>query len=528
MIDIDSLAAVNTSPAGAYENNLSMEVKRTDMPEPNTFRYYRGDSRAVSPPGLNGRFGRMFPFLRPLVPSQNSLIELGRVMKDESKGFDDPEGDNVDAPAGYTYLGQFITHDITFDPTTLQDAVTDPSALINLRTPCLDLDSVYKAGPAADPYLYQRQDRDLFLIGETSEKRGPVNESILPSLPFDLPRAANGYAIIGDPRNDENLIIAQLHLLFLRFHNKVVEDLRKGTIPRKSTSRSIFEEAKELVTWHYQRIVLDDFLPLFLDRDQLKAALKKRCFYKPGDTPFIPVEFSAAANRFGHSMVRNAYDYNRVFRFPKNGVQPGYTVVARLDLLFRFTGSSGPGNAVPIPSEWIIDWRRFFLLDDRVKVVSGRRINPFVSDFFHKIPPPPPPPFNSIVTRTLLRGRSLGLPSGQSVALYMGFTPLSENEIAGGPDGKVAAKYGFHIESPLWYYVLKEAEIQGKGQRLGEVGSRIVSEVLIGLLENDSSSYLVRNPNWKPTLPSKVPGEFTMADLINYVGEPNPIGDGAQ
>jgi hypothetical protein len=520
----DSLAAVITSYSGACENNSAIRAKGIDMLEQNKFRYHRGAGRAVGAPCLKGKFGRMFPFLRPLVPPENYLIELGRVMRDDSSGFDDSGGNNVAAPAGYTYLGQFITHDITFDPTALQGALTDPSSLMNFRTPCLDLDSVYGSGPAADPYLYQRRDRDLFLIGRTSEKRGPVNESIPPSLPFDLLRAANGYAIIGDPRNDENIIIAQLHLLFLRFHNKVVEDLRNGTIPRKSLSRPIFEEARELVTWHYQWIVLNEFLPLFLDHHQLAEALGRRCFYNPVDGLFIPVEFSAAANRFGHSMVRNAYDYNRVFRFPKNGVQPPGTVLARLNLLFRFTGASGPGDTVPIPSEWIIDWRRFFPLDRNVQVISSRLINPFISNFFHEIPPPPPPPFNSIVIRNLLRGRSFGLPSGQSVALHMGFHPLSESDIASGPDGEVAARRGFHIESPLWYYVLKEAEIQGKGERLGQVGSRIVAEVLIGLLENDINSYVVRNPNWTPILPSKVPGDFTMVDLINYVGNPNPIG----
>ena len=107
----------------------------------------------------------------------------------------------------------------------------------------------------------------------------------------------------------------------------------------------------------------------------------------------------------------------------------------------------------------------------------------------------------------------------------MKFRPLSEFEISQGPDGEVAAKHRFHIESPLWYYILKEAEIQGKGKRLGQVGSWIVAEVFVGLLEGDSSSFLVQNRDWKPTLPSQRPGTFTMAGLLNFVGDINPIGD---
>jgi heme peroxidase len=466
-----------------------------------------------------GKFGRLFPRLRPLVPSTESLTELGAAMLDATP--DDPAGDNSEVPAGYTYLGQFIDHDITFDPTSLQEKLVDPSSLRNFRTPMLDLDSLYGSGPADQPYLYQRADRDLFEIGKTSAK-APVGDPTVPTeLPFDLPRAVNGFATLGDPRNDENLIVAQLHLAFLRFHNKVVTDIRAGKIQQESPLRKKpFEEARDLVIWHYQWIVLNDFLPRILDNEQLDLALEKRRSYKYDIDPFIPVEFSAAAYRFGHSMVRQSYDYNRVFTS-----RPGGRIPATLSLLFRFTGLSGSGEDVPIPSDWIIDWRRFFEVSDTITVGLSRQINPLLVGFLQDLPNTPAP--TSLAVRNLLRGRSLGLPPGQSVARYMGFTPLSPEELAQGPDGQVAAKHGFHIESPLWFYILKEAEIQGKGKHLGQVGSRIVAEVFVGMLEADSSSFLARNPNWKPILPARVSGTFTMADLLTYVGDVNPIGDGA-
>jgi hypothetical protein len=107
----------------------------------------------------------------------------------------------------------------------------------------------------------------------------------------------------------------------------------------------------------------------------------------------------------------------------------------------------------------------------------------------------------------------------------MRIEPLSPKDIAKGPDGAVAEKHGLHLETPLWYYILKEAEQRGSSKRLGPVGSRILSEVFVGLLELDSSSFLASNPQWRPTLPSAKAGEFEMTDLLNFVGDLSPIND---
>jgi hypothetical protein len=462
-----------------------------------------------------GKFGRLFPDLRPLVADPDALDALGDVMRDVDA--ESPAGDNPGIPAGYTYLGQFVDHDITFDPTALQEILVDPLALQNFRTPMLDLDCVYGSGPVVQPHLYARGDNAeaRFEIGRTSGTPGGGDATVATGLPHDLPRAPHGFALIGDPRNDENLVVAQLHLAFLKFHNKVVDGLVDGSVRRESPVRKTpFEEARDLVIWHYQWIVLHDFLRRVLDPRQLEGALRRQRYYRPVGESFIPVEFSGAAYRFGHSMIRNSYDYNRVFTPKPGGVTP-----ATLELLFQFTGLSGSGANVPIPSDWIIDWRRFFEVGRGATVGLTRRINPLLVDFLRDVPGA-----GNLATRNLKRGRMLGLPPGQSVARYMGIRALTPAEIARGADGAVAARHGFDVESPLWYYVLKEAEVRGSGERLGPVGSRIVAEVFVGLLRRDSSSFLARKPEWRPTLPAAQPGHFTMADLLAFVGELNPIG----
>ncbi|WP_164929330.1 peroxidase family protein [Gloeobacter violaceus] len=488
----------------------------------------------------SGKFGRMFARLRPLLPPNEALIELGLAMGDVEPNT--PEGDNPEVPAGYTYLGQFIDHDITFDTTSLQETLIDPQALTNFRSPMLDLDSVYGSGPAVQPYLYRQPPAatdpvtnirrtgpvEELLVGLTNTQPGAGDADVPVSQPNDLPRNAEGTALLGDQRNDENLIVAQLHVAFLKAHNKLVRLIRSGEIPSESPERkSPFEEARDLLIWHYQWIVLHDFLPRIIEQGQLDDVLKNgRRFYQYKDFPFIPVEFSVAVYRLGHSMIRSVYDYNRVFTPRPGGVTP-----ATLDLLFRFTAKSGEPNDfanVPVPSDWIIDWRRFFDLDASLPTNPSRKLDPFLVEPLSVLPNVEgqgrPDAFASLAVRNLLRGKMVGLPPGQSVALRMGMEPLSPEQIAQGPDGAVAKKHNLHIESPLWYYVLKEAQIKHGGRRLGPVGSRILAEVFVGLLEGDSSSFLNRCPTWKPKRPiAREDGRFTAADLIAFMGDVSPI-----
>lgn len=516
------------------------------------FSVRNGDNTPQGAFAQAGKFGRMFPELPAFTPSIESLTALGEAMTDDRTDpkepkRDHPDGDNPHVPAGLTYFGQFIDHDITFDPTSLKEKRVDPQAVVNFRTPALDLDSIYGAGPDDQPYLYELGDKDKFLLG--SNTPSPTNkpkptpndpnakESIaLKQNDHDLPRAVSSIALLGDPRNDENLLVAQTHLAFLKFHNKIVDGLRDGSIPRQAAiGKTIFEEARQLVIWHYQWIVVYDFLNRILDPNQINKVLNEgRKFYKFNTFPFIPVEFSTAAYRLGHSMIRSTYDYNRVFTF-KDRSDDSRITEATLELLFTFTAKSGdnnvefPGLNATLPSNWIIDWRRFFEIDPAIKVNLARRFDPFLVNPLKNIPNLPDVPNlrppTSLAVRNLLRGRSLGLPSGQSVARFLNLKPLSSSDFTStdGPDVDVVVRHGFDKETPLWYYILKEAQVKQDGLRLGEVGSRIVAEVFLGLFEGDSNSFFVRNRHWKPTLPSKVPGTFTFSDLLRFVGDISPI-----
>lgn len=475
-----------------------------------------------------GMFGRMFPNLAPLSASDAALRELADAMKDVNSA--DPAGDNPKIPAGFTYLGQFVDHDITLDLTSIGEKLADPQATENFRTPALDLDSIYGLGPDGSRQLYARgtsadngkSPGPKFLIGKT------INVdlgNVTGDRRNDLPRSPEGFALIGDHRNDENLLVAQTHLAMLKFHNKVCDLVADGGM----AADKVFSEARRIVTWHYQWLVLHDFVERLTEPGIVAKILHEgRQFYRFKKVPYMPVEFSGAAYRLGHSMVRESYSHNHIFG----------PSIANLRTLFAFTGLSGGivGDLAPdpptaptpvpvLPSNWIIDWRRFYDFAPPtnpvdVPVNHSRKIDPFVVPELHTLPGG-----NSLPFLNLRRGVMLGLPSGQDVAKAMRIAnPLTPNEIASGADGEVAKKHGLHEHTPLWYYILKEAHVRHKGERLGPVGSTLVSEVFVGLVHGDHQSYLwQRGIHWKPDLPSKVPGTFNMTDLLRFVGDISPI-----
>jgi len=480
-----------------------------------------------------GMFGRMFPTLEPLAVDDGPLQELADAMKDPDPA--SATGNNTKVPAGFTYLGQFVDHDITLDLTSFGEKEADPNAVENFRTPALDLDSIYGLGPDGSRQLYARNPGDAngkspgpkFLIGKTINVPQPGN--VTGDHRNDLPRSPEGFALIGDHRNDENLLVAQTHLAMLKFHNKVCDMLIASGKP----ANTVFTEARQIVTWHYQWMVLHDFVEGITEKGIVAKILEQgRCFYRFKKTPYMPVEFSGAAYRLGHSMVREAYSHNRIFTFGQAPIPPG-----TLQLLFQFTGLSGgivgdlapnpPTAPTPIPvlsSNWIIDWRRYFKLTTNpagVLLNASRKLDPFIVPALHTLPGGG----GSLPFRNLKRGVLLGLPSGQDVAKAMKIkNPLTAAEISKGTDGAIAKKHGMHEHTPLWYYILKEAEQRGGGEKLGPVGATLVAEVFVGLVHGDRTSYLwLKGKNWKPTLPSEVPGEFTMADLLRFVGDISPI-----
>lgn len=478
-----------------------------------------------------GMFGRMFPTLTPHFAPDAALQALADAMKDNSP----PGQDNSGIPAGFTYLGQFVDHDITLDLTSLNEKQEDPKGTDNFRTPGLDLDSLYGLGPDGSPQLYARDPNNpskigpKFLIGKTVQGFGNLG-NVPVGLRNDLPRNPEGIALIGDHRNDENLVVAQTHLAMLKFHNKVVDMLAAKPNP----PADLFAEARQIVTWHYQWMVLHDFVER-LTEDGIVARIlhEGRRFYRFKRIPYMPVEFSAAAYRMGHSMVREVYSHNRVF----TPGSPPPVIPATLALLFEFSGLSGRlvGDLAPnpltgptpisvLPSNWIIDWRRYY--DFKTPAAPGfflnraRRLDPFLAPQLHTLPGGG----GNLAFRNLKRGVMLGLPSGQDVARAMRVAkPLTPEEIASGPDGAAAKAHGLHVDTPLWYYILKEALVRSGGERLGPMGARIVAEVFVGLVHGDHQSYIWRNTNWTPTLPSKTPGRFLMTDLLQFVGDISPL-----
>jgi hypothetical protein len=506
----------------------------------------RASLNALSGSGDPGKFGRMFPLLDPLEVGDDALEFLAGLMKDnvDAQGDTLPAGDNAKIPAGYTYLGQFIDHDITLDTTPLEQQEVDPLATTNFRSPSADLDSLYGQGPVIHPHLYQRDPAThrttaKLLVGRASSSFDPAGPD-LPAMPNDLPRNQLGRALIGDERNDENLLVAQTHVLFIKFHNKVV-DLLTAAQPAL-IGGALFEEARRIVTWHYQWIVLFDFVERLTEPGLVKRIKNAgRRFYRFRSRPYMPAEFAAAAYRLGHSMVRERYSHNRVFR--DGGVAPG-----TLGLLFNFTAKSGqivgelvdqgalntgggPGPLRDLPSNWVIDWRRFFDMGTPLNTPDfllnpARRLDTKIVPALHTLPGLGGREA-SLAFRNLRRGVILGLPSGQDVARAMGLARLTEDQVMAGLTAaqKTTLKsHNLHRETPLWYYILKEAEVKHAGERLGPVGSTIIAETFLGLVHGDRKSFLWLEANWKPTLPSATPGHFTMADMVNLVGDINPVG----
>jgi Animal haem peroxidase len=348
----------------------------------------------------------------------------------------------------------------------------------NFRTPRADLECVYADGPVGSPFLYQRDDPAKMLLG--------VNEA---GEEADLPRNSEGIALIGDPRNDVHIFVSQLHLAMLRFHNCVVDHLRRSAaVPEQA----IFDEARRTVSWLYQWVIVNDYLPRLV-RPELIAEIEAEGprHYRPGAEPRIPLEFADAAFRYGHSQVREDFELcsrsGRLRLFP--------------DLLgFR-----------PVAAERAIDWSRLFDVPgrppaQRAKLIDGK-LAPSLIALPHAITGQvEAEAHRSLAGRDLQRGHAYGLPSGESVALAMGETPLSSEETALGPAG-------WRGGTPLWLYILSEAKHRGSGERLGPVGGRIVAEVLIGIIDADPASYRSRQPDWTPPLPAR--GErFELADML--------------
>jgi hypothetical protein len=436
-----------------------------------------------------GRFGVMFKQADAYQPPDELLRSLAGQMGEPTTP-NPTDLDNPRIPAGFTFLGQFIDHDMTLDRTPLADAQADPLALTNFDTPLFDLGSLYGRGPAEDPELYEA-DRTRMKIVRNADGVD------------DLPRRDDGSAIIGDARNDENLIVAQLHLAFAKFHNRV---LATGLATNLA-------EAQRITRWHFQWIIVHDFLekiagPEVVGRFLDNKGKVKREFYKPKNPhrPMMPIEYSVAAYRFGHSMVRAGYLLNR---------RNGQTSAAAI---FGQPGADLRGNR-PLPARLEIDWWHFFDVPGKPATPrnAARRIDGKLSLPLFNLPTTVVDDGTpSLAERNLIRGSRLGLPAGQDVAARLGVTPLTNAQL-GLPDPDNA---GWQGKAPLWFYLLKEAELTHAGERLGPVGGRIVTEVILGILDADKNSYLTVNPGFRPAAPiAPATGQFQAGDFLKFALE---------
>lgn len=426
-----------------------------------------------------GRFGRLFPDLPCQNASGDFLLKYGAAEGPlESRPNHEGLGeDNPRIPAGWTFFGQFVAHDITHDRSPLQET-EDVTTLQNFRKPRLDLECLYGAGPVGQPYLYDVHDPDKFLIGSSGITTG------------DLPRNSQGLALVGDARNDTHLFVSQLHLAFLQFHNRVVDRVRKDG----AKATDVFDLATRLVRWHYQWIVFHEFLPLTVGDElvgELMCSGPKLCRFE--GRPFIPVEFSDAAYRFGHSQIRERYDINSRLR----GVPLFPTLV----------------GICPVTPDRQVDWKLFFAFRGEPLPQASRRIGPQLVATLMRLPEAlvgqkARPEFSSLASRDLYRGHSVRLPSGEAVARAMGFKPCTPTELK--------TSNATWAETPLWLYVLAEAELQQDGERLGDVGGSIVAEVIFELLRQDPTSFL-NSPDWRPELANDC-GGFGITELLKYAG----------
>jgi len=467
-----------------------------------------------------------------------ALTRLGRAMVegdlDPDRPLEQPGSSTI--PPVYTYWGQFIDHDMTANTdressvgTIDSDEVVplDPMhvalELRNLRDPRIDLDSVYGGGPDENPEMY---DGIRLAVGSIALQADDGSE--IPGKPVappgdllhDLPRDEDGTALIGDDRDDENLIVAQLHTAMLRFHNAVVDWVREHEEYR--SEEEVFERARELVRWHHGWLVVNDFLrtvtlPGTVDRVLLGD---EHVLDLVGREVFMPLEYSVAAYRFGHSMVRAAYDFNRNFGNDPDALSP-----ATLQLLFTFTGKAQPpfdGATKVLPFNWVIDWERFVDRASPEHERFTRKIDTHVAPPLLELPDMDSQRLAQLPVRNLLRGYLLSIPTGQAVAEALGCTPLSADELQQDSPKAVRDALrdgGFLERTPLWYYVLKEAEVRAQGNSLGELGSRIVCETIIGQMRADETSYL-RAPK------SEYPQGWTPRDGVRWQGRPLlSIGD---
>ena len=457
----------------------------------------------------------------------------------------------IKLPAAFAYFGQFLNHDLSAPVGSLLQIVDEiPDDFIISDKPLpgvakmwraantdeilehirnehetpLNLDSLYGDGPflpngqptsAEASALYDVQGLH-FILGTTSEPsaevllanaKNPLERAI--GAP-DLPRKREGDALvtlIADRRNDGNLILAQLHLAMMLFHNKAVDILH----PQYPDAAKCFAAARRLVTRHYHWCILHDFLPRILSNDILKDSIDYPRPLNRADKGKVPMEFTTAAYRFGHSLISRSYDYNSNF-----GTGRSMAETAQLGDLFTFTSAGKMKGADQLPDHWVIDWHRM-TADSPINLAHSEAIDmQFAGGMMAVVPEERIVEFQSIIARNLVRGFHRRIPFGQVLAKLYKKDALTACQIRAAmpnalaedlqfPDADGAREKRMELakQTPAWLYFLCEAKLLEGGEKLGPVASKIIAETFVNLM--DLKNGAITGENGRPWQPSQSP-----------------------
>lgn len=470
-------------------------------------------------------FSKLFPDLPTYNISPQAALLLGESMTIEGV----PRKDGI-MPAGYTYFGQFIDHDITRDVTGDEDALDGPlpAVMLNIeqaRSPTLDLDSVYGSVPSGSNGGVSPRSNGgtgpFFEFGTTrpspgAGKSGQPLQNDLPRGPESIKTDAQGQpkiktkVLIPDDRNDENLIVGQMHLAWMKFHNAVARNLMNNDM---SLSDSMaFERARELVTQHYQHIVLHDFLKRVCELGVWQSVVQngkcQHCVTTVAETATMPLEFAVAAFRFGHTMIRQAYDWNANFMQGGAVAGPAQFAGKTSQISLFFHTRNNLSSDTPLETNWVADWRR--LLDfsgtsfnvNGVNFVNAAAFDPILASGMGNLERAPNKPvLNNLAASNLRRGALRGLPSGQDVSKEMSAVKvLSRTEMKKDVPTEMAKLIDdleIGQKAPLWFYLLQEANARHAGDHLGEMGSILVAETFVSLVKASKPSIIASG--WTPT-----------------------------